>query len=304
MAAPYQAAGGDGPHFVLATATPDGGANAAAAIALVGGQVAGRVPLAEAAEACTGLAGTMVLDLVGGEDAAVHAAVGATCAAAAVHRVPLVIATTLSQVDIVFDAARDGEPELLCDPDQAQWVRALLTAGPIAGGEGVRDPGDEAERLARLRTEVARIAEALARLGDNGERGGGGAQDRRPTFEGSPVEAVVTAAEVRDVIRARRLRDRFFGAGLFEDPAWDMLLDLFAAELERARVSVSSLCIAAAVAPTTALRWIGRMTAAGLLDRAPDPADRRRAFVMLSPRAGVAMRGYVAGVRAARLPLV
>jgi DNA-binding MarR family transcriptional regulator len=109
---------------------------------------------------------------------------------------------------------------------------------------------------------------------------------------------------VRDVIRARRLRDRFFGGGLFEDPAWDMLLDLFAAGLERSQVSVSSLCIAAAVAPTTALRWIGRLTAAGLLDRAADPADRRRAFVTLSPRADVAMRSYVAAGRAARLPLV
>src|SRR3546814_13384386 len=62
-----------------------------------------------------------------------------------------------------------------------------------------------------------------------------------------------------------------------------MLLNLFAADLEGGRVSVSSLCIAAAVAPTTALRWIGRMTEAGLLDRAPDPDDRRRPFVMLTP---------------------
>ena len=58
-----------------------------------------------------------------------------------------------------------------------------------------------------------------------------------------------------------------------------MLLDLYAAELEGAQVSVSSLCIAAAVAPTTALRWIGRMTEAGLFVRQPDPFDRRRAFL-------------------------
>ena len=43
-----------------------------------------------------------------------------------------------------------------------------------------------------------------------------------------------------------------------------VLLDLFAAELEGNRVSVSSLCIAAGVAPTTALRWIARMTDMGL----------------------------------------
>nr|WP_277924321.1 winged helix DNA-binding protein [Sphingomonas sp. CROZ-RG-20F-R02-07] len=75
-----------------------------------------------------------------------------------------------------------------------------------------------------------------------------------------------------------------------------MLLDLFAAELERAKVSVSSLCIAAAVAPTTALRWIARLTEAGLFERRPDPADRRRAFMALTPRASDGMRRYFAGV--------
>ena len=105
--------------------------------------------------------------------------------------------------------------------------------------------------------------------------------------------------EVRDAIRARRLRDQVFGTGLFEDPAWDMLLDLFAAELERAQVSVSSLCIAAGGAPTTALRWITRMTDAGLFERRPDPFDRRRAFIALSSRASAGMRSYVDTVRQA-----
>lgn len=88
----------------------------------------------------------------------------------------------------------------------------------------------------------------------------------------------VTARDVRAVIRARRMRDQFFTGELFADPAWDMLLDLFASELEGRRVSVSSLCIAAAVPPTTALRWIGAMHDAGLFERQADPNDRRRAY--------------------------
>jgi hypothetical protein len=301
MVAPYQSAGTPGTRFVLAAVSESGAAQAA--ITLVGGTLDRRIALDEVANACVGLDATLILDVAGGEDAAVHDAVAATTVAAAAHQVPLIIAMTLAQVDVVFDAVRDGAPVLLCDPDQAQWITALLTAGALpGGGSGVRDPGDEAHRLARLRAEVARIAEALARLGDAAEPSA--AADRRPGFDGPPVDAEVSAAEVRDVIRARRLRDRFFGEGLFEDPAWDMLLDLFAAGLERTQVSVSSLCIAAAVAPTTALRWIGRLTEAGLLDRAADPADRRRAFVTLSPRADAAMHRYVAGVRAAGLPLV
>src|SRR5690606_9764038 len=75
----------------------------------------------------------------------------------------------------------------------------------------------------------------------------------------------VTAQQVRDLLRARRLRDEFLPGDLFADPAWDMLLDLFAARLEQERVSVSSLCIASAVPPTTALRWIRTLTEKGLL---------------------------------------
>src|SRR3546814_18726533 len=72
-------------------------------------------------------------------------------------------------------------------------------------------------------------------------------------------------------------------------PAWDMLLDLYAACYERRQVSVSSLCIAAAVPATTALRWIKNMTDAGLLDRSCDPNDARRIFLGISEKARFAI---------------
>ena len=46
-----------------------------------------------------------------------------------------------------------------------------------------------------------------------------------------------------------------FGEGLFADPAWDIMLDLFAARIEGKDITVSSAGIAACVPPTTALRW-------------------------------------------------
>src|SRR3546814_2543305 len=76
------------------------------------------------------------------------------------------------------------------------------------------------------------------------------------------------------MLRQRRMREQYFPADLFADPAWDMLLDLYAARLEHQPVSVSSLCIAAAVPATTALRWIKTMTEAGLFVREADPQDR------------------------------
>ena len=75
-----------------------------------------------------------------------------------------------------------------------------------------------------------------------------------------------------------------------------MLLDLTAARVERSRVSVTSLCIASGVPPTTALRWISQMMAAGLLERIEDETDRRRAFIGLSDQAVSAMARYFAEV--------
>lgn len=120
--------------------------------------------------------------------------------------------------------------------------------------------------------------------------------DQRSDY-GLPSEPVqVAAADVRKAIRARRLRQRPFPDLQFEDPAWDMLLDLYAARLERAQVSVSSLCIAAAVPPSTALRWISKMTGDGLFVREPDPFDRRRAFMALSDAAVERMERYFASL--------
>ena len=97
---------------------------------------------------------------------------------------------------------------------------------------------------------------------------------------------------LRRIIRQRQLRARFFDGDLFADPAWDILLDLAAARVEHKRVSITSLCIASGVPPTTALRWIGQLTDAGLLQRVEDDTDRRRAFITLTDRAADAMARY------------
>jgi DNA-binding MarR family transcriptional regulator len=72
-----------------------------------------------------------------------------------------------------------------------------------------------------------------------------------------------------------------------------MLLDLTAARLEGKRVPVSSLCIAAAVPTTTALRWIRSLTEAGLLDRYTDPSDARRSHIEIAETAATAMLAYL-----------
>ena len=145
----------------------------------------------------------------------------------------------------------------------------------------VRDLSDGTTRMiTELSAEAGRISDQLARL----------AQTRRePVVATRPIDAAL----VRRLLRMRRERERFFPADIFADPAWDMLLDLTAAHLEGKQVPVSSLCIAAAVPTTTALRWVRSLTVAGLLERRIDPLDARRSHIKLSQGATEAMMGYL-----------
>src|SRR5690606_24209072 len=138
-------------------------------------------------------------------------------------------------------------------------------------------------RLQKLSDEVSRLARTLETLTQRRQQAapsfelGPRISDRPSDYIGMPAIAPlgeeqtdvdgrndITPQQVRDWLRVRRLRDEFLPGDLFADPAWDMLLDLFAARLEQERVSVSSLCIASAVPPTTALRWIRTLTEKGL----------------------------------------
>lgn len=186
-------------------------------------------------------------------------------------------------IDVVVEAT---EPDRIA----ALALAASGARAPNAIHEATADKN--AARLRQLSDEVSRIAATLARLST-----GPGATTRptEPTTGDDTPE--VSIETVRSVIRARRLRNRFFPDDLFADPAWDMLLDLLQSEISNHRVPVSSLCIAAAVPATTALRWLKSMVQAGFFVRREDPHDGRRVFVELAPQTSQALRRYFAEVR-------
>jgi DNA-binding MarR family transcriptional regulator len=209
-------------------------------------------------------------------------------------RYSAVVAAPTSLVDLLFMQVGGAPIELVIDGNDGERAAALAIA--TSGVHRARRLSDiasdqSAERLRQLSDEVSRIASTLARLSTD---------PGAPARTSQPVNDVdvpaVSADAVRSVIRARRLRGRFFAEDLFADPAWDMLLDLLQAEIAQLRVPVSSLCIAAAVPATTALRWLKTMTDKGIFVRRADPHDGRRVFVELSREASVAMRRYFAEV--------
>jgi|RhiMethySRZTD1v2_1073278.scaffolds.fasta_scaffold1729408_1 DNA-binding MarR family transcriptional regulator len=105
-------------------------------------------------------------------------------------------------------------------------------------------------------------------------------------------------AEVRKVIAAREARFAIFGAHLFGDPGWDILLELYAAHLEQRRHTIGTLCDAVPVPPTTILRWITTLEAESLVKRANDPMDARRVFVVLKSSGRSAMHRFFCVQRA------
>lgn len=205
-----------------------------------------------------------------------------------------VIAAPLSLVDAVMSFIEDSAADILIDASDIERASAFAVATtaaklPLMVTDVTSDRGTE--RLRQLSEEVNRIAASLTRL--SMAPGQTAAKPAFVTEQDLPPLAVET---VREVIRLRRLRSRFFDDELFADPAWDMMLDLLQAEIAQLRVPVSSLCIAAAVPATTALRWVKRMVSDGLFVRRPDVSDGRRVWVELSPPTSAALRNYFAEV--------
>lgn len=230
---------------------------------------------------------------------------------------PVIIVAGLDSIDLAYACNRSERTQLLCTPTHADLAAALLAAANGAQSPMLHDASRDSEglRLQQLSDEVSRLARTLEALTLRPRHAtpsfelGPRISDQASDYIGMPVlepigsadksadAATVDAAQVRDLLRARRLRDDFLPADLFADPAWDMLLDLLAARLEHERVSVSSLCIASAVPPTTALRWIRTLTEKGFVDRQADPHDGRRVYIALADHTAEAMSRWFTASR-------
>ena len=92
-------------------------------------------------------------------------------------------------------------------------------------------------------------------------------------------------------------RDSIFGADLFEDPAWNIMLDLYSSTLHGRTVTVSDLCVASGTSATTALRRLGTLVDLGLIKRIADVSDRRRVLVVQTELGRQAMDQFAEWLR-------
>lgn len=234
----------------------------------------------------------------------------------------------MDQLETAYAALPPERCHWLIDADDAMAVPLLARANRRGDMDQLHDRSKEAEygALHKISDELADFARTLARIAEQEDSGAsptyglasstgngsvnGSVNEKPVSFRPAVAamyeplvpqhrpEAGPSAARIRELIKLRRLREQHFPADLFADPAWDILLDLFAARTEGKSVSVSSLCIAAAVPPTTALRWITTMTEHGALVRRQDPMDARRVFIELSADSAERLTSYFAGAAA------
>jgi len=159
----------------------------------------------------------------------------------------------------------------------------------------------ELQRLRSIAADLTALVTALLEreqrripAGDDGDAAASEAANDLADYTRLSSEDLDQLSEqARMIYRSRRMRPRIFSDdGLFGEPAWDILLDLFIAESGRKPLSVTSACIGAAVPTSTALRWIAILEERGFLSRENDPADARRVFLRLTGQGYAKMVTY------------
>jgi DNA-binding MarR family transcriptional regulator len=121
------------------------------------------------------------------------------------------------------------------------------------------------------------------------------AAKRRATALGKSNSPGTAGDLALELLSWRRRREQLFGAHLFSEPVWDMMLDLLVHHEQGRLVNVTSLCVASMASFSTALRWIQAMEKEGFIVREPDPHDRRQILVRPTPEFISRFRQFLEG---------
>jgi DNA-binding response OmpR family regulator len=195
-----------------------------------------------------------------------------------------ILTTADPTVELAIEALRASAVDLLIKP----FAMAALDA-PLAL---IRDMRAKAARTESVDDKLSTLTGEIRLLGSLLQNQAGHAA--APVDVPTSMRTNPDAALLRKLIRAESTRAMAIGGKALGDPAWNILLDLILASLEDRKVAVSSACIVAGVATTTALRLITRMVDDGVLMRVPDESDGRRHFLAIEPTVERALKSYIA----------
>lgn len=99
-------------------------------------------------------------------------------------------------------------------------------------------------------------------------------------------------AQAGRLLANRRKRAQRFGRAMFGEPAWDMLLLLYACQAGT-RYTASRLAQFSGLSKATAYRWIEYLEREQLIRRDPHPTDTRSTFVGLTDKGKSSLELYL-----------
>ena len=155
---------------------------------------------------------------------------------------------------------------------------------------------------AQLRETAQRLLEVADRLDEAELHSHPGSQrgipDHGTTHEVKRRRLSVSTTELvtfaQCMYRQRMGRNEHFSAGFANEPAWDMMLDLFVLRHQGKQVTVSGACLASNGPATTALRYLQWLEEQDFIQKWASHTDKRVQMVELTDKGMGLMSSYLA----------
>lgn len=203
----------------------------------------------------------------------------------------LLLVTGQASVETAVAAMRLEASDYLFKPIDPKVLRESVQHA-LTRADSIRKVKNTAQDSPGAR-ELQQIADTAKEL----------AADMRRTIEQDSTRNRGGAASGEDAsLRTLKLlqklqeaRNSIFGEAVMPEPAWEMLAELMRAQLAGQHLSVTSLALSSKSPMTTALRRIEDLIQGGLAARVPDPSDRRRTYVELTPEGMARMQLFLEG---------
>ena len=199
------------------------------------------------------------------------------------HLVPVVLLGASLSFEALGEIARTGPVDVL--PEAAgdnEFIASVQQALQLF--EPARPSGGAQNNVLDM------LAQIEARLSDLTIEPSGGVNQRLVTpkaDDGAHVrrrQADIDCEMVKRIMSFRSIQEEILGTGLIDDAAWVMLLDLLLMHFKRKKLAVTALYIGSGAPIATALRRLNQLIERGLVVKTPDPADRRRFLVEITPK--------------------
>jgi CheY-like chemotaxis protein/DNA-binding MarR family transcriptional regulator len=206
----------------------------------------------------------------------------------------LLLVTGQASLETAVAAMRLEASDYLFKPIDPKSLResvqhALTRAASIRKVRGTAENSPGARELQQIAHTAKALAEDMRRTIELDATRKGGEGDAGAQTEESSLHTLKLLQQLQEA------RNSIFGDAVMPEPAWEMLAELMRAKFAGQQLSVTSLALSSRSPMTTALRRIEDLIQGGLAARVPDPADRRRTHVELTPEGMARMQLFLEG---------